>query len=565
MGYDGSIRIDTKIDGKGFNQGINTISNSLRKFTGLIATVFSLTSIYTFSKECVNEASKMQSALVGLQSIVEGQGRSFEKARSFINKYTEDGLISATDAITAYKNLAARGYTDDQIQKTMIALKDAAAFGRQSVYSYGEAIKSATEGLKNENSILVDNAGVTKNVAKMWDDYAKSIGTTSNNLTTQQKIQAEVNGILEETKFQTGDAAKYAATYEGQTQKLSASFINLKQNIGALLQGMFGTVITWVGKAIDGINVFIQAIGEVIAMFTGKNPIESLSTGFENSKGALKDTTTSLAGIGNSADESSDKVKKLEKQLAGFDDINKLSTTTTQNESIETNTSGNSTGTSNVGDLDLNTEIVENASKKITELAKKIKKFLDDIMKQLKKFSPILKGLGTAFLTAFGFKWIASALSKFKKITIVASIIESVKKAILAMSVAFSLTKNPLTAFGAGITSVWQSFSNFMKNLSSIQKLGVTIVSLVAVFTTTSSAVKDLSTGSKSLGEALMNIVPIAAIVGTAMTAMLGPWGAVLTAIGLVIGAIVGYANAQKELAEQEALTRLFNRTRYGD
>ena len=33
-----------------------------------------------------------------------------------------------------------------------------------------------TEGLKNENSILVDNAGVTKNVAKMWEDYAKAIG-----------------------------------------------------------------------------------------------------------------------------------------------------------------------------------------------------------------------------------------------------------------------------------------------------------------------------------------------------------------------------------------------------
>lgn len=34
---------------------------------------------------------------------------------------------------------------------------------------------SATEGLKNENSILVDNAGVTKNVAKMREEYAKKI------------------------------------------------------------------------------------------------------------------------------------------------------------------------------------------------------------------------------------------------------------------------------------------------------------------------------------------------------------------------------------------------------
>ena len=387
-GYDGSIRIDTKIDGKGFNQGINTISNSLRKFTGLIATAFSLTSIYTFSKECVNEASKMQSALVGLQSIVEGQGRSFEKARSFIDSYTQDGLIPATDAITAYKNLASRGYNDDQIQKTMLALKDAAAFGRQSAYSYGEAIKSATEGLKNENSILVDNAGVTKNVAKMWDDYAKSIGTTSNNLTTQQKIQAEVNGILEETKFQTGDAAKYAATYEGQTQKLSASFIKLKQNIGALFQGMFGTVITWVGKAIEGINVFIQAIGEVIAMFTGKNPIESLSTGLESSKDALEDTSSGISGIGSSADESSDKVKKLEKQLAGFDEINKLSSNDTSSSGGSSGGTGGASGGSigDIGSVDFDTGVIDNATTKVKKLAKQIKSFLDDVLKKLKKY-----------------------------------------------------------------------------------------------------------------------------------------------------------------------------------
>ena len=42
----------------------------------------------------------------------------------------------------------------------------------------------------------------------MWEDYAASIGTTAQALTKQQKIQAEVNGILTETRFQAGDAAK---------------------------------------------------------------------------------------------------------------------------------------------------------------------------------------------------------------------------------------------------------------------------------------------------------------------------------------------------------------------
>ena len=562
-GYDGSIRIDTKIDGKGFNNGINTISNSLRKFGTLVASVFSITQIARFSQECVNEASKMQSALVGLQSIVEGQGRSFDKARAFIEAYTQDGLIPAANAITAYKNLASRGYSDDQIQKTMLALKDAAAFGRQSAYSYGEAIVSATEGLKNENSILVDNAGVTKNVAKMWEDYAKAIGTTSNKLTQQQKIQAEVNGILEETKFQTGDAIKYAQTYEGETAKLSARLIKLKQNIGALMQGMFGTVINIAGQAIESINVFVQAIGQVIEMFTGKNPLDSFSAGLNNSTDAIENTSDGLSGIGDNASDASNEVKKLQKQLTGFDEINKLSSSSESSSVVSTGSSGT---VSDTGTLNFDTGIAETATRKIENLAKKIKDFLDEIMGDIKTFNPMLKGIGTAFLTAFGFKWITSALTKFKKISTVAGIIAAVKKAILAMTVAFSLTKNPIKIFGAGITAMWQSLVGFMGSLTMTQKALVVFAGLALEFTTVSSAVEDFTKGTSSMGEMLLNIIPVITLVGVTFTALavsinasLGWVGLLATAITALIAGVVGYMNAQKELAQQEALTKLFD------
>jgi hypothetical protein len=129
----------------------------------------------------------------GLNSILTGQGKSFNNAKAFLQDYVKDGLVPLTNAVTTYKNLTLRGYNEDQIQKTMNALKNSATFARQSTYSLGDAVQLASEGLKNENSVLVDNAGVTKNVAKMWEDYAKSIGKSSTALTQQEKIQAEVN------------------------------------------------------------------------------------------------------------------------------------------------------------------------------------------------------------------------------------------------------------------------------------------------------------------------------------------------------------------------------------
>lgn len=247
----GQLAIDLKIKTEALEKGLETAKKKLQDIekqneqvknsnsqldTSFIAMsasiVASLVKIKSAIDDGVQKYKEYESANKGLQSIVKGQGLSFSNAQSFIEDYISDGLIPLSDATLAYKNLASRGYNEEQIKQTMIALKDAAAFGRQSTYEYGEAIATATEGLKNENSILVDNAGVTKNVAKMWQDYAKSVGKTTESLTQTEKIEAEVNGIREESKNQIGDAAKYAETYAGQQAQVNAVNIELSKTIG---------------------------------------------------------------------------------------------------------------------------------------------------------------------------------------------------------------------------------------------------------------------------------------------------------------------------------------------
>lgn len=225
-------------------------------------------------------------------------------------------MIPLTNAVTAYKNLAARGYDDTQIQQTLTALKDAAAFGRQASYTYGEAIQSATEGLKNENSILVDNAGVTKNVAKMWEDYAKSVGKTTNELTQQEKILAEVNGILEETKFQTGDAAKYAQTFAGQTARLSQTFYTLKQTIGDVITPIASLFIPVIQKAMDKLVSFFSILKQVMAAFGIK------------SNNLLAENSSAYDNLGSSALDTADAIteasKKAKKATMNYDELNIL-------------------------------------------------------------------------------------------------------------------------------------------------------------------------------------------------------------------------------------------------
>jgi phage-related protein len=313
-GYDGTIRIDSRIDEKGFNKGIKSMTASLKGLAVAMGAAFGVAAAFLFGKKAVDAASDLASAMTGLQSVLTGTGKSFSEAKAFIDDYIRDGLIPATDAITAYKNLALRGYDTTQINKTLIALKDAAAFGRQSSLSLGGAVASATEGLKNENSILVDNAGVTKNVAKMWEDYAKSIGTSVTSLTKQQKIQAEVNGILQETRFQTGDAAKLTHGYAGLVASLGTSFYNLKVAVGNVLIPVLSAIIPVLKTVIDYFVIAFNQIGQFVSALFGIKP------------------AADQAGAG--ADQLADSTEKAEKAakgaLAAFDKIDVLQSDTQQ-------------------------------------------------------------------------------------------------------------------------------------------------------------------------------------------------------------------------------------------
>ncbi len=225
-------------------------------------------------------------------------------------------MISVNEAVTAYKNLLSRGYDTSQIEGTMNALKDSASFGRQASYGLGEAVTTATEGLKNENSILVDNAGVTKNVAKMWDEYAKSIGKTSNNLTQAEKIQAEYNGIMKETRFQTGDAVAYANTFSGQVQRLKASFTSLKVAVGKVVVPIAQLFIPVINGAVKALTNLFNGIAKVLSAFGLK--FQEVVT--KNSSSV----TNFTSGITESGEAAVKAAKKTNKAFANVDEINVL-------------------------------------------------------------------------------------------------------------------------------------------------------------------------------------------------------------------------------------------------
>lgn len=200
-------------------------------------------------------------AMKGLQSVASGQSIATSNIEDALEGLT-DQFFDAASAAASLKNLLTRGYTLDQAINTITRLKDAAAFGRQASYGLADAVVTATEGIKNENSILVDNAGVTKNVAKMWEDYAKARGISTASMTQAQKVEAEYLGIMEETKLQVGDLAKLQDTLAGSQANAA--------NQAQLLQQTFGEAMSSaVGAATEVYSGFLTTLRGLVDTFPG--------------------------------------------------------------------------------------------------------------------------------------------------------------------------------------------------------------------------------------------------------------------------------------------------------
>ena len=372
----GSVAMELNLNNKNYNKQLNSVtkstenafSSTMKKVGGFIAGAFAVKQVVDFTKTCIDSASQVQSAFTGLNSIVQGTGNSFADAQAFINEYTADGLVSINETATAYKNLLSRGYDTSQIEDVLTRLKDSAAFGRQASYDLGEAVVTATEGLKNENSILVDNAGVTKNVAKMWDEYAKSIGTTANNLTQQQKIQAEYNGIMEETRFQVGDAAAYTKTFSGQVQQLKFNFTQMTAAIGKVVAPLAQLFIPIINSAMTAVTNFFGVLQDVLKVFGLEMP-----TVVSKANSTISGMSTEFENTGDSAVSAA---KKINKAFAGVDEINVLKNNSSSSSGSNSSSSSSTDNSTSISVIPANDN---NISSAVSTTVEKIKKYIEPL------------------------------------------------------------------------------------------------------------------------------------------------------------------------------------------
>ncbi len=247
----GQLVIDLKIKTEALEKGLETAKQKLENlenenkkiqnsnnqldasFIAMSASIIaSLAKITSAVDEGVQKYISYTNSMQALQKTAKATNNSMTEIESTIEDVNKLKLMDDSDVTAATKNLLTYGFTVKQTGEILKVLQDAAVGNRQANYTLSEAVRVTTEGIRMENSVLSDAAGVQKNISKMYEDYAKSIGKSTDALTQSEKAQAVYNGIMDEAAMFTGTAEEMASGYQGQQAQLNATNLELSRTIG---------------------------------------------------------------------------------------------------------------------------------------------------------------------------------------------------------------------------------------------------------------------------------------------------------------------------------------------
>lgn len=328
-GYDGSIRINTKLDRNGFNQGLNAIAGSLKKLSGAMGVAFGVTAMVKFGKEAMNIASD----LTEVQNVVETAFGAMTSqvdawAKNSIQQFGMSELAAKRMASTYMAMNAGMGLNGqgaaDMAMRTAERAADISSFYNKSIDESDTMLKSIwtgeTESLKQIGVVMTQTN---------LDAYAlaNGFGKTTQQMTQSEQVMLRYQYVMNQTRLAAGDFVKTQDSWANQTRILSEQW---KQFLGIIGQGLIQVLTPalkflnqMMGVLIQWAQTFTAITGAIFGKQQAQANASAAAVGnVADASNAAADGQNALAGATKKAG------KEAKGALASFDQLNVLERST---------------------------------------------------------------------------------------------------------------------------------------------------------------------------------------------------------------------------------------------
>lgn len=395
----GQIALELGIDSSQIVNQLTGASNKAAKqatsiFSGMgkkIAAGLSIAAFTKFTKDCLEVGSNVTE----VQNVVDTAFKdlSGQADQWASNAMTNFGLseLSAKKYMGVFGQMSnAMGITGqaalDMAEDVTGLTGDVASFYNLSTDEAYTKLKSIWTG---ETETLKD-LGVVMNQTNL-DQYAlnNGFGKTTAKMTEQEKVMLQYQYVTSALSNATGDFVKTQDSWANQTRILSLRFEQLKASLGKGFIALFTPILRGLNTVLAGLQKVADGFASFVQMLTGADVSTSMGSISSDIAGIGDDASSAADNVGDIGSAAKKTAKDIERSLAGFDQINKLTEPTDDSSDSSGSTGGTSSG---IGSVDLVPDVsgsTSNATSAISDFVNKAKKELDKLRKwSVSTFSP---------------------------------------------------------------------------------------------------------------------------------------------------------------------------------
>ena len=459
---------------------VNVVGKVIRSFVGLVKGVAEAGMEYTRMKIVTATLAKnlgiTKEEIDGLRDSLAKANTWGTVAEDVIRTLAMSGLVKMASSLETVD--ARTGQTEKGVSALVLTMKDlSAAAGIDSA----EGIARLTKFIRTGTVSFADGIIEVAKITKYYDDYRRQIGKTGQPLSQLEESMVLMNIVMEEGKKTWGAYANVMQTAGKAVDSTKNAMAATKSMLGSYLEPVWGAFANALYQVVAGIRQFVfdnaesirafavKVAGYVIALIRILGSIMSrlplIGKYFEWMKTfklkPITDTAGAIGQIGQNADASAEGVSKLKKELlglAGFDEMNVLTTT---------ESGGSGGGASNVGASALGgiSGMGADLAKEFNNAVEGANTFAEGIDKNIKKISSYLTTLfadikaGYDLILAPVLETFNTALDDlFKSLGINAGQVDWLKVVIFGLQFAISMVVMALTVLMDAITIIIQWF-----------------------------------------------------------------------------------------------------------
>lgn len=367
------------------------VGGSLKKIGGMMIAAFSVGQVVELGKEAVGLASDLQEVQNVVdtafgdmanqceefaKSSIESFGMSELKAKQFSSTYMAMGKGSGLEAQKAA----------DMALGAAARIGDIASFYNKSFEEADTMMKSIWTG---ETESLKQIGVVMTEVNLQQHAHTQGIKKSYSEMTQAEKIALRYSYVMEQTALAQGDFKKTSGSWANQTRMLKENFDSIKASLGTAFIQTLTPVVKMLNSLVISLQTVADKVKEITADLFGEQKLPDSGAGEEAA--AIAEMANAQEDYNGALEKTS---KEQERQLAGFDKLNKLS-----DKQDATN--------ANI-DIPTQTQQVQSSNKEIEETESKLSSLKDTLNNFfgpfLAEFAPLknrFKELGESFKNLF--------------------------------------------------------------------------------------------------------------------------------------------------------------------